>query len=83
MSHTLSLNFTIDELKKFEQETQVRSIIGDILGPLVDRSHTSQTEIRELYKTVEKLHKKLDEIDRTVKNDLNLKQFLTDIKKRQ
>ena len=79
----MNLIFGLDELKKFEQETQVRSIIGDILGPLVDRSHNSQTEIRELAKTVEKLHKKLDEIDRTVKNDLNLKQFLTDIKKRQ
>jgi hypothetical protein len=73
----------MNELKKFEQETQVRAIIGDILGPLVDRSHSSQTEIRELAKIVDKIHKKVDEIDRTVKNDLNLKQFLTDIKKRQ
>jgi hypothetical protein len=68
---------------KFEQETQVRSIIADILGPLVDRSHTNQTETRELSRVMDKLHKKVDELDRTVKNDLNLKQFLTDIKKRQ
>ena len=70
-------------MKKFEQETQVRSIIADILGPLVDRSHTNQAETRELSKVIDKLHKKVDELDRTVKNDLNLKQFLTDIKKRQ
>jgi hypothetical protein len=69
-------------LKKFEQETQVRSIIADILGPLVDRSHNNQSETRDLSKVVEKLHKKVDELDRIIKNDLNLKQFLTDVKKR-
>jgi len=61
----------------------VRTIIADILDPLAERSIGHHLEIKEMKTAIDVIHKKVEDIDRSLKVDLNLKQFLQDIKKRQ
>jgi hypothetical protein len=37
-----------DKLKNFNQETEVRHIIADILSPIADRTNNNYSNIRDL-----------------------------------
>lgn len=61
----------------------MRGIVAHILDPLVDRTQNQSNDIKEIKKTLETMHRSLEEMDRFIKVDLNLKSFLQDIKQRQ
>ena len=54
-----------------------------ILEPQVDRMNNNSNDLKELKKVTDGMQKAIDEMDRYLKNDLNLKTFLTDLRKRQ
>ena len=53
-----------------------------ILEPQVDRMNNNSNDLKELKKVTDGMQKAIDEMDRYLKNDLNLKTFLTDLRKR-
>ena len=63
-------------------ETKVRKIVQEFLEPIGEKSHSHQNEIKDLKLRSDFLMKKFEEVDRSVKIDLNLKATLNDMKKR-
>jgi len=61
----------------------VRTIIADLMDPIADRAVKNQSELKKVHLAVDQMHKRLDEVERVMKVDLNLKTFINDIKKRQ
>jgi hypothetical protein len=53
------------------------------MDPIIDKNNTNTNDIKEIRRSVESLHKTVDDMDRVLKNELNLKSFLTELKKRQ
>lgn len=72
----------VDELRNFDMETQIRSVVAIVLDPIADRTQGHHNEIKDLKRAVETMQRSLEEMDRFIKVDLNLKSFLADIKKR-
>lgn len=70
-------------MKQFDLENQVRTIIADLMDPIADRAVKNQSELKKVHSAVDQMHKRLDEVERVMKVDLNLKTFINDIKKRQ
>ena len=66
----------------FEIETKVKKLVSEILDPIAAQSHTNMTDLKDVKVKNEYLIKKVEEIDRHVKVDLNLKNNLKDINKR-
>ena len=54
-----------------------------VLDPLVDKTAHHHNDIREQKRLIEAMQRHIEEMDRSLKVDLNLKSFLIDIKKRQ
>ena len=54
----------------------------EFLEPISEKSHSHQNEIKDLKLRSDFLMKKFEEVDRSVKIDLNLKATLNDMKKR-
>lgn len=67
----------------FDIDTQIRQVVMTILEPQVDRMNNNSNDLKELKKVTDGMQKAIDEMDRYLKNDLNLKTFLTDLRKRQ
>lgn len=61
----------------------MRTIIADLMDPIADRAVKNQSELKKVHSAVDQMHKRLDEVERVMKVDLNLKTFINDIKKRQ
>jgi hypothetical protein len=66
----------------FEIETKIRRLVAEILDPVAEKSQNNYHEIKDIKLKNEYIMKKIEEIDRTVKVDLNLKAHLGDMKKR-
>ena len=66
----------------FDIDTQIRQVVMTILEPQVDRMNNNSNDLKELKKVTDGMQKAIDEMDRYLKNDLNLKTFLTDLRKR-
>ena len=63
-------------------ETKVRKLVGEILDPVAEKAHFNSNEIKEVKLKNDFLLKKIEELDRYMKVDLNLRGNLTDLKKR-
>jgi hypothetical protein len=60
----------------------MRKLVIEIMGPISDRSNNNFNELEELKLKNESLYRKIDELDRTIKHDLNLKPSLDMLKRR-
>ncbi len=83
MSKYLLRLTTLGEFSKLEIENQVRIVVAHLMDPIIDKNNTNTNDIKEIRRSVESLHKTVDDMDRVLKNELNLKSFLTELKKRQ
>lgn len=61
----------------------MRKVVSGILDPHLERSNNNANELKDMRRQLEAMHSKVEEMDRTIKHDMNLKAFLPDIKKRQ
>lgn len=72
-----------DEFKQFDTESLVRRVVSGILDPHLERSNNNANELKDMRRQIEVMHGKVEDLDRVIKRDMNLKAFLEDIKKRQ
>jgi heme oxygenase len=57
--------------------------VAAIIDPHIERSNNNSNELKDLRRQTEAMHKSIEEMERVIKHDVNLKAFLPDIKKRQ
>lgn len=69
-------------MQKFELETNIRRLVSEILDPISERSSYHHSELKDLKAKNEYLMKKVEDLDRSIKVDLNLRGTLADLKKR-
>lgn len=61
----------------------MRRVVSGILDPHLERANNNANELKDMRRQIEGMHGRVEEMDRVIKHDMNLKAFLPDIKKRQ
>jgi len=82
MCNGLLVYLPVAEVEQFDFETKIRGIIGETITPVAERSHQNHNELKGVKHRLDYVTRKVDEIDKILKTDLNLKPTLADTKRR-
>ena len=71
-----------NEIEEFDTKTEIRKVVFEYMKPLAEKVEASFDSVQAIQKKNEYIMRRHEDLDRSVKIDLNLRGSLTDIKRR-